>query len=144
MWNPFTPKTDSYTQQLEMLVEQLRFTIHQQQTLIAMLQGQPPPGPLPPLSRRPLPLMAPQPHRVRGAEDVSVLDRAQRRERDLKAEVAAVPLPEYMKNQRPPSPSQVPEGKNVGGGFSAPSPEAPQNPLPGELSTTSSSSKPPS
>lgn len=136
MWTPFRKPEHTRIQELERTVEDQQQLIHQLQTSLAQQLGQPLPAPLPLRSRPPSPRSVPPTSRVRGAEDVSVLDRAQRRERDLKLEVEAVPLPEYMRHPRQPNPSQVPEGKNVSGGFSSPS-DLPPNLAPDEPSTTS-------
>jgi hypothetical protein len=134
LWTPFRKPEHTRIQELERTVEDQQRLIHQLQTALAQALGQPLPAPLPPHSRPPLPRSG-APARIRGAEDVSVLDRAQRREQELKAAVEAVPLPEYMRNPRPPT-GPLPEGKNVGGGFS-PLSDPPPSPAPDEPSTTS-------
>lgn len=136
-----TPAQQELDRLLDLLDSQARH-IHRLETELARATNRPLPAPLRLPSRAPSPSLTTPgaPHKIRGAESVSVMDRTARQEEEHRQAVqTAFKLPAYMDHPSPIPEIQVPTGKNVGGGFSTPhnAPPPDKNPPPGSPSTGS-------
>lgn len=142
MWFKKTPPPPPDHQLLWDLVESQARIIYQLETALARATNQPLPGPWHPPSRPPLLTSTPsnQTKKPLGAEAVSIMNREARMEAEAKAAVqTAFKPPAYLGNPSPIPPSQIPEGKRIGGGFSSPQsePSPDRNPPPESPSTGS-------